>query len=81
MDYKICRDKNKGVVKAFMKQAKRKAENAQPLSESPCLNEASLQMMYLFAKMREACQEHGMSFGAYFISDDKKFYMVSSLEE
>ena len=79
MDFKFCRNKNKGIVKAFVKHGKRKVEGKTSLNDAICFSEEVLQMMYLFARMMDLANENDLGFAAYWTSDNLG-YLVTNIE-
>lgn len=80
-DTQHYRNKNRGIVKSWLKRAKRILEGQTPLFQDGTLPLESLQAMRLMAKMRELADEGGMGFAGYFVTKDGKYLIMTNVED
>jgi len=79
MEFRHFRNKDKRLVKAFVKTGREMIKGKIVLDATTCLSEPVLHMMYLFAKMRDTASENDLGFAAYWISDNLG-YLVTNIE-
>lgn len=82
MDFKFCRNKNKGIVMSFMKSSRKKLADKLPICEATCFSHSTFELMYVLARMRKTANEYDMGFGGFLVTDDDRYYhIVSTLNE
>lgn len=81
MQQQTFREKNKGIVKTWVKRALALLEGKQKVYANNALSREALRAMLLMAKMKSLADEGDIGFASYFIDKDDRYYFVTNLKE
>lgn len=81
MQHQVFRDKNKGIVKSWLRRAKAAIRGKEEIFSNGFIPVDALRAMYLLARMRGLADEIDVGFAAYFVTKDGKYFLTTNLKE